>query len=413
MIVLKNISYNLGINATNLLFPIILIPFYTSVLGIEKYGLLAITFAICNYFSIISEFGWSTLGPIKIAKIRDSIPKSSTYISSVITGKLCLLFISMLILLLFSFIYPLFVGYQVVYYSIATVIFARAFNVYWIILGLEQLVTYFYINLILKILTLTFIYIFITTPEDFVIVNFFIGGGEILIAFIGLIYIYKTYKYHFIKPSLPGIYKELKSGFPMFLTNISITSLLNSNMVFLGFFTKNETLLGVFSISEKIISLSKHVLGTLNQIIIPRASNISLSGIKALNYFLRKVFISYAFLTVLGCLFLYLFSSFLVDIFTNNEIEYTSRLVGYMVLIPLFFGLAQPSFMSLVINDRKKVYTSIYIVGFFAHIFVFILLFKPLDILAPIVASTFSEFLIFFLISYSVMKKKQHNYLKI
>lgn len=46
------------LNIANYIFPIILIPYLTVVLGVEKYGTYIYVYAVMNYFTLFVQYGF-------------------------------------------------------------------------------------------------------------------------------------------------------------------------------------------------------------------------------------------------------------------------------------------------------------------------------------------------------------------
>lgn len=46
------------LNIANYIFPIILIPYLTMVLGVEKYGIYIYAYTIMNYFTLFVSYGF-------------------------------------------------------------------------------------------------------------------------------------------------------------------------------------------------------------------------------------------------------------------------------------------------------------------------------------------------------------------
>lgn len=56
--VFENFCSTPVLNIANYIFPIILIPYLTMVLGVEKYGIYIYAYTIMNYFTLFVSYGF-------------------------------------------------------------------------------------------------------------------------------------------------------------------------------------------------------------------------------------------------------------------------------------------------------------------------------------------------------------------
>lgn len=70
--VLENFCSLSVLNIANYIFPIILIPYLTGVLGVEKYGTYIYAYAIMSYFTLFVSYGFEYSATKKVSLIRDN-----------------------------------------------------------------------------------------------------------------------------------------------------------------------------------------------------------------------------------------------------------------------------------------------------------------------------------------------------
>ena len=64
----KNFAYNSFLTVSNYVINLILFPFCTRVLGVERYGTVGFAQNIVQYFSFLAMMGITTIGVREIAK---------------------------------------------------------------------------------------------------------------------------------------------------------------------------------------------------------------------------------------------------------------------------------------------------------------------------------------------------------
>ena len=81
----KNFIYNSLITASNYIFPLIVFPYISRVLGVTNVGVFNFIDSVVNYFVVFSMMGLSTLGVREIAAERTDKEKLDRAFSSLIT----------------------------------------------------------------------------------------------------------------------------------------------------------------------------------------------------------------------------------------------------------------------------------------------------------------------------------------
>ena len=78
----KNFFYNSILTTANYIFPLLVFPYITRVLGVSNIGICDFVDSIINYFCIFSMLGMATVGVREIAGSRNDKEKMSKVFSS-------------------------------------------------------------------------------------------------------------------------------------------------------------------------------------------------------------------------------------------------------------------------------------------------------------------------------------------
>ncbi|MGO4905337.1 oligosaccharide flippase family protein [Flavobacterium sp. W20_MBD1_R3] len=406
---IKNVFLSFGINFINFLFPVILIPFYIRVFGITNYGLIAICISLINYISVINDYSWNILGPAKIGQIGPNTTAVNHYISTVINTKLALIIPSFLVLFVLVQLYKDINSNTILCISLFIMLFSRSQNSHWIFIGLNKVMVYFVINSIFKISTIVIVLLCIKQRESFQYLFFILGFFDSMIFIFSLLYLYLKCDYKYTPTSLKNIFLELQNGFKMFLTNLTICSILNSGTLILGLFFESK-IIGIYSVAEKIIMLCKHTIGVLFQGIFPKISRLGVSNLKELNHNLRLIFRSYLFLYALGTLLLIVFAKKIIPFLSNENIEESSRYLILLSPIPLIASLNQSAYITLVLHEKKNIYFSGYFIGLLINLslsFILTYFFKVEGMIATLIIT---ELFITIFLNYNILTHKYLNF---
>jgi O-antigen/teichoic acid export membrane protein len=409
--VLKNISLSFGINFVNLLFPLLLIPFYIKTFGINTYGLIAVSLSLVNIISVIYDYSWYAFAPIEINKIKNDALLVNHYISKVINTKILLFIPSILFLVLFVFLFNDLKNEIVFSFSLLIFLFSRSQNNLCFFIGLDDVSPYFVINTIVKLACIILIILTLTEKTDYQFVFYYLGITDIVIFIISTLFLIKKYGYNYSFSSLKEIFEELKKGFKLFLTNLTICAMLNSNTLILGMFADIKTV-GIYNVAEKIVMLCKQSLSVLFQGVYQKACSIGILKTAELNAFFKSVFIYYILMYGLGTVILLLFPNLIIHVLSNEATSESSHILLLLSPIPLIASVSQSSYMSLILHNKKSAYFYAHLFGLILNLSLGIILCYYLNVYGIIMALIFTETFITLYLNFSILADKKLNFFK-
>lgn len=409
---IKNIVYSFGINFVNLLFPLLLVPFYIKTFGMDKYGVIALSLAIVNYVSIIIDYSWSQNSPILVANHKDSTNALSIYISKVTNCKFLLFLLAALVLTIVILFYKTIWDNLIIVISVYILLFSRSQNMHYAFIGLDKLKIYFLINTFCKVSTILVFYFFFNSKYQFIYTFFIIGFFDTLQFILANVYlfVFKKIAYSFTK--IDDIIFELRSGFKLFLTSLTIGSLLNSSILILGLFCNSQAI-GIYSIAEKIIMLCKNCVSVLFQGFYPKLCGIGIKNKTVLDRYLLSIFKIYFILFLIGSIILYFFSHQIILIFSSVHVKEISVYLIYLIPIPFLASLNIGSYYTLVLFNKKDILFKVYLFAFILNIFASFILCALYSIHGIIFSLILTELYITMSVNYFVLKNEELNYFKL
>ena len=150
--VVVNYIYNMSYQVLSFLTPIITAPILTRTLGSENIGIYDYTYSIVNWFIIFGMLGVTLYGNKEVAKAstkgRDEVSKT---FSQIFTMQMTMVFISFALFLLVFGLTNF--EYKNIYLIQGILIFASAFEISWLYVGLENFKKVAIRNILIKILT--------------------------------------------------------------------------------------------------------------------------------------------------------------------------------------------------------------------------------------------------------------------
>ena len=357
-----NLTLNQGVNVISTL---IYTPILFQTLGDENFGLMHLAFSIVIMLSILTNYGYSLNGPIKI------VNSNSTENRSLIVNEVLVLRIIISVIIIF-FSYPIITFYvdedlrKILFFSLI-ILFTEALNPLFYLQGINKILPQALLNLFSKSLYLLLIVLFISEESDTYLANFFYGFS---ISLFFLIFWIRNYinKKIIVKISIVKLINNLKENFKFFLSTTYTHFTLNSGLIILNFFVTNKEL-GRFTLAFKIAFLLRMIPVFFVQSGLQNASSLNrISEEKFKNYILKYFKIG-LLLTFVIAIITNLFSDYIIYLFADEEILYSSKILSVLSFIPFLAMLNFKNLVFILVNDLKSIlnkatfYTLIFMVS--------------------------------------------------
>ena len=357
-----NLSLNQGVN---IIATLIYTPILFQTLGDENFGLMHLAFSIVIMLSILTNYGYSLNGPIKI------VNSNSTDNRSLIVNEVLVLRIVISVIIIF-FSYPIITFYvdedlrKILFFSLI-ILFTEALNPLFYLQGINKILPQALLNLFSKSLYLLLIVLFISEESDTYLANFFYGFS---ISLFFLIFWIRNYinKKITVKISIEKLIRNLKENFKFFLSTTYTHFTLNSGLIILNFFVTNKEL-GRFTLAFKIAFLLRMIPVFFVQSGLQNASSLNRKSEEKFKNYISKYFKIGLLSTFVIAIITNLFSDNIIYLFANEEIVYSSKILSHLSFIPFFAMLNFKNLVFILVNDLKSIlnkatsYTLIFIVS--------------------------------------------------
>ncbi|MDD3905689.1 MAG: flippase [Candidatus Omnitrophica bacterium] len=323
-----------SIEMANYLFPLLTVPYLVRVLGPGKYGLVAFVMAFIQYFVMLTDYGFNLTATRDVSVSRDDPAKMSKIFSSVMTVKFIFILISLAMLLVAVYAFPKFRPDALLYLFAFGMVIGNVLFPIWFFQGMEKMKSIAVLNLLAKTLFLIAVFVFVRRESDYLYVPLFTSLGSILAGVAGFCLILARFKIRIIMPAPGEIWEQLKEGWNVFISMISISLVTTSNIVILGFFATNEVV-GYFSAGEKIISLTYRAFNPILVAVYPYMAKIADNAKDIAIGKLRKLFAVVMLLSFAVFAGIFIFSGAIVAIVLGSKFEPSVMIVR--ILSPLAF----------------------------------------------------------------------------
>jgi len=159
----------------------------------------------------------------------------------------------------------------------------------WLFQGTEKMKHIADLHILGGILFAVFIFIFVKSPADYLMVPFVYSLVSILTGLWAQSVVFMKFGISFRFPGYESLRQRLRAGWDIFISNVAINAYTTTRVFTVGLLT-NNTLTGYYSIAERIASFCQlFPLSSFSQALFPRLSKIYQKSKKRAFQFMKKI----------------------------------------------------------------------------------------------------------------------------
>ena len=341
-----NLTLNQGVN---IVATLIYTPILFQTLGDENYGLINLAFSTLMILSIFISYGYNLNGPIKIANNDTNIQNS--IINNILSLRFTLAFIMTIVCLPFIYFYIENSFQKILFFSLIILI-NEALNPLFLLQGLNKIFPQAVINIFSKSIYIILLYLFLKFNNAY-LANFFYGlSASIVVLFFWVRY-YNLNQFSF-NFSYTEIKNLLNENFVLFLSSVSTHFTLNSALIILSLFSSDKEL-GRFTLAYKIAFILRMIPVFFIQSSLQNASSLNQNSKEMFNNYISKYFKIGLLLTFVIVIITNIFSDYIIYLFANEEIIYSSNILSLLSFIPFLAMLNFKNLVFILVNDLKSI----------------------------------------------------------
>lgn len=343
----------------NYILPLVTIPYLVRVLGPEKFGLLSFAEAFTQYFIKLSDFGFFLTSTRKIAINKDDRKIVSEVFSTVMIIKLLFFILSFVLIGAVILTFEKFRSDYMLYLVSLGMLLGNILFPVWFFQGIEEMKYITIMSVISKLFFTLTIFVFIKSPDDFLMAPMFNSMGIIFAGIMSLYVIFKKKGVSFIMPTKRQMLEEINEGSHIFLTIIAETLYTTSNTFILGLLA-NNTVVGYYSAAMKIIKAIQSLFTPITQTIFPHVSTLAHTSKDAALKFIRKITWIVGTSGLLVSVALLISARPVVDILLGHQYYNSITTIQILAFLPLFANFGNILGIQTMLNfDLKKYFVRI------------------------------------------------------
>ena len=275
-LVLENFLSLSSIHVLGQIAMLVLVPFVTRKLGMEKFGITSFGISVVMIFQFIAVYGFNNSAARKAALHKHDYSYIQRLYSSVSLAKLllCLVAAAVYFTFIFTTTKQQFAGYKELYTILFLYVIGESLFPMWLLMGLEEMRFLGILNFISRIMMVIATLLYINSPDDYILYAGFTTIGFVINGVLGTgLVLFKLN----IRPIIPQVHelKEVfREGLPIFLSLVSIYTYTSCRIIILGLFADENTI-GQYAVGERITgALQIFPVSALVTALLPRLTSM-------------------------------------------------------------------------------------------------------------------------------------------
>jgi O-antigen/teichoic acid export membrane protein len=270
MSVKKNFGYNSILLLSQYVIPLIVFPYISRVLGVEKIGLVNYADSIVNYFILFSTMGLSLIGIRETAKKRENPFELNKVFSELLFLHIIVTFAMLCLYIGFIYFFDKFTEYKDLYLIGASKLIFNVFLIEWFFRGIENHKFITIRSVLIKVIYVLLVFLCVKNMKDYG-VYFGLTCGVTVVngmvnwwyskRYVSIIYTNLNFKRHYKPFATIGFYMILTSMYTSF------------NVIYLGHVSTNISV-GNYTTSLKLYTIILGLFSAMNTVLVPRLSSL-------------------------------------------------------------------------------------------------------------------------------------------
>ena len=269
--VFQNLGYLSLLQFASYLFPLITLPYLARIIGPIGFGKIAFASAVITWFFSVITWGFDFTATRDTARVRENKEAVSIIFSNVFWTRIFLSIICFVILVILIILIPIFRENLAVLLVTFLLVPGHVMFPEWLFQALEKMKFITILSLFSKLFFTISVFIFIESPEDYILQPLLISLGYFVSGFIALYLILVKWGYHINKPCLKNVFITLKNGIDVFINNFTPNLYNSFSTVLVGIYY-GDAANGLLSAGSKLITVVQHFIGVLSRSFFPYLS---------------------------------------------------------------------------------------------------------------------------------------------
>ena len=273
----KSIKWNFVLNTINttskVLFPLLTFPYAARILQPDGMGEVGFFNSIITYITLFTSIGIPLYSIREVAKVRDDLKTRNIIVLEILCLHLILTTIGYCVVAILCFYVPEINHDYILFLILSLTLLFSAIGCEWFYQGVED---FFYITLrglVVKSLSIIFLFIFVKTKSDLYVYGVYCVFGTVGGNIFNFLRLRRYVKIDSVLIRQLKPFRHLKPALKIFVLNLAVSIYLQLNIVMLGFINGSEAV-GFYTAATKLMSVVLCISNSLGPVVMPRMSNL-------------------------------------------------------------------------------------------------------------------------------------------
>lgn len=260
----RNYIYNLIYQVVLVISPLITTPYISRVLGAANIGIYSYAESIFTYFKMVAELGIGLYGQRELSYVRDDKEKRTQVFWETKALEFITSIVAMILYLGFAATQKEFSLYLVLLFGLLS----GMFDIVWFFYGMEEVGKIVGRNLILKVVGISYIFLFVKTTDDLLVYAF----GNMFFLFLSNLSLWLFLPKYISFPNWKEIHplRNLKVSVALLLPTVTTQLFSAIDKTMIGRLTSNSLENGYYEQALKVERLALMVVTSVSVVLIPR-----------------------------------------------------------------------------------------------------------------------------------------------
>lgn len=269
----KNLFWQYGLQALKYLFPLLLVPYLTRVLGTDSYAVYAYVLSFMGIIQTIADFGFTLSGTKAVVKKRENASSVSRLVGAITFARLQLLIVLVVIVLFACYFIPI-MGENLNYVILSFIgVALRALLPDFVFQGYEQmgpLTTRYFVS---KGLTVALSFLLVKTSSDLLLV----AVADIAGGIVGLVWSFwamrKLFQVWIAIPTFREALCELRTSAIYCISNVSSSLFSGFTTIIIGLAISDKTSIAFWSLTLTTVNAVQALYTPITNCLYPHMLN--------------------------------------------------------------------------------------------------------------------------------------------
>lgn len=399
----KNFLYNVLLNITSVIFPLITAPYVSRVLEPDGIGINSFANTYAGYFALVALLGIPTYGVREVSKLRDNKVALTKLISQLMSiAAIVTIGVSLVYILTILFVGQLTDNY-IIFLLAGFLIYLAPFKINWYYQGIEEFGFITFRTVIIRIISLICLFLFVHQKDDLIVYVILNVSGAVVADIWNYVKMCKSGIHPYF--TMRGLKPHIRPLFVLFASVIAISVYTVLDTIMLGFITDYEEV-GYYHNAMHMSKVILSAVTSLSIVAVPRVSYYMKNrDYRKINDLMNKSFSLVSFISFPVAIGLACVSPFFVPLFFGHQ--FVGSVLPLMILSMLIIAIGLNNLTGIQILTGMgfdKLFLCSVLVGTVSNFLMNCFMIPLWGAIGASVASVIAETLILFVTAFFVYK---------